>query len=313
MICDRKKALPLNLQILGNGFKNLLFITAIAFTSLNFIQCQNTSQFNPTRPDRAHFLVYHLGTYSSKIDEEKEIEGTIFQTTLNYQLDKKGGEWQLRRTCDSLFARGYHKYSMPHELEKKVPLEITLGADFIPNKISGYDSLKPILSRIQQKEEYRKQLLSSSDPEVYSAEIRDWWRMANFLPRGQPIQFKQSLSVTELNAKLETFKADSARFDGPRPRMKKSCLDYSLFYHRSDSLPLLVEQFYFSGFPNRKFRAFTHKLADVKGTLQFSVDEKTGLPCFHSKSEMAEMIFNNKEEKTDIPVHLFRYEEDLYD
>ncbi len=310
MIWFRKNGLLSNLCHEPKGF---LFTVGLALASLNFIQCQNTSEFVPHQPDQAHFLVYHLGTYSSKIDEEKEIEGTIFQTTLNYHLDKKGGEWILRRACDTLFARGYHKFSMPHELEKKVPLEISFGADFIPNKIVGYDSLKSILGRIQQKEEYRKQLIVASDPAVYSAQIRDWWRMANFLPHGQPLQAKQSLSVTELNTKLETFKTDSARFDGPRPRMKKSCLDYTLFYHRSDSLPLLVEQFYFSAFPNRKFRAFTHKLADVKGILQFSVDQKTGLPCFHSRSEMGEMIFTNKEEKTDIPVHLYRYEEDLYD
>jgi hypothetical protein len=90
-------------------------------------------------------------------------------------------------------------------------------------------------------------------------------------------------------------------------------LDYTLYYHHTDSLPLLVEQFYFSAFPNRKFRQYTHDVASVFGILQYSVDRKTGLPCFQSLSERGDMTMTLAAEKIEVPIHLFRYEEDLYD
>ena len=51
--------------------------------------CQSTA-YNPVFPDKAAFKVHHLGTYSSKLtgDEEKELQGTIFQTRLAYDLEK---------------------------------------------------------------------------------------------------------------------------------------------------------------------------------------------------------------------------------
>jgi len=295
------------------GFPKVLPAALLLAASLGLIQCERTVVYQPQRPDTAHFKDFHLGTYSSKLDEEKEIEGTIFQTTLSFELERQGNGWLLHRKLDTLIARGYHKFSMPQELEKKVDLEYHMDPAFVPARIDGYDSLKTVLGRIQQKDEYRKQLLLSSDTALYRAQGRDWWRMADFLPRGQKLEAKQVLSVDGLNAKLETFKLDSARFNGPRPRLKKSCLDYTLYYHRTDSLPLLVEQFYFSSLPNRKFRKYTHKPAVVLGTLQYSVNRKTGLPCFQSKSEVADMNMELKEEKAETPIHLYRYEEDIYD
>ncbi len=301
------------MQLGKNRLQNLLRFALFGLASLGLLACERTAVFQPKRPDTAHFQVFHLGTYSSKIDEDKEIEGTIFQTTLSYSLEKQGSGWLMNRKLDTLVARGYHKFSMPHELEKKMDLKFWMDSSFVPTRIEGYDSLKSILSRIEQKEEYRKQLLLSSDTAVYRAQYRDWWRAANFLPYGQKLEAKQTLPVEALNSQLETYKVDSARFDGPRPRMKKSCLDYTLYYHRTDSLPLLVEQFYFSALPNRKFRQYTHTVAAVFGILQYSVDRKTGLPCFQSKSERGDMTMTLAAEKIEVPIHLFRYEEDLYD
>ena len=297
----------------GNGSQRTLATLLLAMAGLTLVQCERKAVFQPQRPDQAHFRVYHLGTYSSKVDEEKEIEGTIFQTTLSFDLEKKDAGWRLHRNLDTLVARGYHKFSMPHELEKKVNLDLWMDSTFVPTRIDGYDSLKAVLARIEQKEDYRKQLLLSSDTALYRAQWRDWWRMADFLPRGPVLEAKQVMAVDGLNSKLETLKLDSARFNGPRPRMKKSCLDYTLYYHRTDSLPLLVEQFYFSSLPNRKFRAFTHEAAAVMGTLQYSLDRKTGLPCFQSKTEVADMIMKSAEDKLEVPIHLYRYEEDLYE
>jgi hypothetical protein len=285
----------------------------LVLAGLGLVQCERSVVYKPQRPDNAQFRVYHMGTYSSKVNEDKEIQGTIFQTTLSYSLTKEASGWKLNRKLDTMIAKGYHKFSMPHELEKKLPLTFFMDGDFIPARIDGYDSLIDIMGRIQQKDNYRKQLLLASDSALYRAQWRDWWRVADLLPRGQKLEAKQALSIDDINSKLETFKLDSAKFDGPRPRMKKSCLDYTVFYHRIDSLPLLVEQFYFSALPNRKFRKYTHETAVVSGNLQYSVDRKTGLPCFQSKTEAAGMVMKLAAEKIEVPIYLYRYEEDLYE
>ncbi|HKP97643.1 MAG TPA: hypothetical protein VJ385_18010 [Fibrobacteria bacterium] len=286
---------------------------ALIVAALGLFQCERTAVFNPKPPDKAHYRVHHLGTYSSKLDEEKEIEGTIFQTTLSFDLERQGTGWTLRRKLDTLMARGYHKFSMPNELEKKVDLVLTMDSTLIPVRVDGYDSLKAVLGRIQQKEEYRAALLKSSDTAFYRAEWRDWWRMNRFLPIGRKIEAFQPLPVDALNKTLETLQTDSARFDGPRPRLKKNCLDYTLYYHRTDSLALLMEQFYFSSIQNRKYRKYSWGPSLIKGTLQFSVERETGLPCFASKSEISDLLLGMKDEKATMPIHLYRYEEDLYE
>jgi hypothetical protein len=286
---------------------------SLILAASGLIQCERSAVFNPKYPDKAQYKVYHLGTYSSKLDEEKELQGTIFQTTLSYDLEKQGTGWLLHRKLDTLIAKGYHKFSMPNELEKKVDLTLTMDSSMIPSRVDGYDSLKAVLGRIPQKEEYRQALLKSSDTAFYRAEWRDWWRMCRFLPRGQKLEANQNLPVDALNKTLETYKMDSARFDGPRPRLKKNCLDYTLYYHRTDSLALLMEQFYFSSIQNRKYRKYEWHASLVKGILQYSVNRDNGLPCFASKSETSDLNVEMKEEKVSTPVHLYRYEEDLYE
>jgi len=297
-----------------NRLRRCAKAAAMVIGCFAFIQCDRTAVFNPEYPDQAEFRVFHLGTYSSKLDEEKEREGTIFQTTNSFTLEKQGPGWKLHRKLDTLMARGYHKFSMPHELEKKIDLDIYLDSGFIPERVDGYDSIKSVLGRIQQKEDYRKQLLEGSDTAAYKAEWRDFWRMnMNTLPRGVELVAGDTLPVAELNKTLETIKADSARFVGHRPRFKKLCLDYNIFYNRTDSLPLLMEQFYFSAIQNRKYRKYGRTPALITGILQYSVEEKTGMPCFHSKSEIGKVIIEMKEEKSEIPVYLLRYEEELYE
>ncbi len=291
----------------------LALSAALILASLGLFQCERTAVFTPVLPENAHYRVYHLGTYSSKLDEEKEIEGTIFQTTLSLDLQRQGSGWLLRRRLDTMVAKGYHKFSMPNELEKKVDLTLTMDSSFVPARVDGYDSLKTVLGRIQQKEEYRAALLKASDTAQYRAEWRDWWRMNKFLPRGVKLEARQPLAVEALNKTLETLKADSATFDGPRPRLKKSCLDYTLYYHRTDSLSLLMEQFYFSSIQNRKYRKYAWHASLIKGILQYSVERKTGMPCFASKSETSDLTLELKEEKATMPIHLYRYEEDLYE
>jgi hypothetical protein len=289
---------------------------ALACASLGLIQCERTAVFNPKPMETAKFRVHHLGTFSSKLDEEKEIEGTIFQTTLSFELERKAPGWILRRKLDTLMARGYHKFSMPHELEKKIDLELTLDSAMNPVAFKGYDSLHAVLGRIQQKEEYRKQLLAGSDTAKYQAEWRDWWRMNNMLPRGVKLEARTPLSagtIEAVNKTLETLKVDSGAFDGPRPRRKKNCLEYTLYYHRTDSLTLLMEQFYFSSIQNRKYRKYDWHASVIQGILQYSVDQATGMPCFYSKTESSALALKLKGEKAETPVYLYRYEEDLYE
>ncbi len=286
---------------------------ALLSLALGLFDCERTAVYAPKAPDSAHFRVFHLGTYSSKLDEEKEVEGTIFQTTLAYDLEKQGPGWTLSRKLDTMVARGYHKLSMPHELEKKIELRLTLDSGFMPARIDGYDSLIPVLGRIQQREDFRKQLLAASDTARYRAEWRDWWRMERFLPRGIKLEARQPLSAEALNKTLETLHIDSARFDGPRPRLRKSCLDFTLNYHRTDSLSLLMEQFFFSNVQNRKYRKYTWGRSVISGVLQYSVETKTGLPCFQSKTESSDLTLELKAEKVETPIHLYRYEEDIYE
>jgi hypothetical protein len=286
---------------------------SLILAASGLVQCERSAVFNPKYPDQAHYKVYHLGTYSSKLDEEKEIQGTIFQTTLSFDLERQGAGWLLHRKLDTLVAKGYHKFSMPNELEKKVNLTLTMDSSMLPTRVDGYDTLRTVLARIQQKDEYRQALLKASDTAVYRAEWRDWWRMCRFLPRGRKLEATQALPVDALNKTLETYKMDSARFDGPRPRLKRNCLDYTLYYHRTDSLALLMEQFYFSSIQNRKYRKYAWNASLVKGILQYSVDRDSGMPCFASKSETSDLNVELKEEKVSTPVHLYRYEEDLYE
>jgi hypothetical protein len=286
---------------------------ALVLLALGLFRCERTAVYAPKSPESSRFRVHHLGTYSSKLDEEKEIEGTIFQTTLAYELGREGAGFVLHRKLDTMMARGYHKLSMPHELEKKVELTLHLDSGFIPTRIDGYDSLKPVLSRIQQKEGYRKQLLLASDTAKYKSQWRDWWRLERFLPTGTRLEARQALPVDAINKTLETLHIDSARFDGPRPRLKLDCLDYSLYYHRTDSLALLMEQFFFSNIQNRKYRKYDWGPSVVNGTLQYSVERKTGLPCFQSKSETSDLEMELKTDKAKAPVHLYRYEEDIYE
>jgi hypothetical protein len=286
---------------------------ALVLLAFGLFRCERTAVYAPKSPDSARFRVFHLGTYSSKLEDEKEIEGTIFQTTLSFDLAREGAGFVLNRKLDTMLARGYHKLSMPHELEKKVGLTLHLDSGLIPTRIDGYDSLKAVLSRVQQKEDFRKQLLLASDTAKYKSEWRDWWRLERFLPTGIKLETWQALPVEAANKSLETLHIDSARFDGPRPRLKLDCLDYSLYYHRTDSLGLLMEQFFFSNIQNHKYRKYAWGPSVVKGILQYSVERKTGLPCFHSKSETSDLELALKADKAKAAVHLYRYEEDIYE
>jgi hypothetical protein len=287
--------------------------------SLVLIQCQG-KEYRPAFPEKAAFKVHHLGTYSTKLAgvEEKEVQGTIFQTRLSYRMEKQGSGWLVHRRLDTLVARGYHKLSMPNELEKKVDITVKLDSSRQPVSVSGYDSLARVLGRIEQKEDFRKQLLKGGDSAYFAAWTRDWWRLLAFLPQDRELIPHESLPVQKANMALATVTLDSARFDGVRLRgtnsgNKRNCLEYTLDYHRTDSLPLLVEQFFFSAAQNRKYRKYSWKPGTVKGFLQFSVDRESGMPCFHSRTEIGDITLEYKEDKAEVPIQLFRYEEDIYE
>ena len=201
---------------------------------------------------------------------------------------------------------------MPNELEKKADLDIELGADGIPRRITGYDTLHAVLSRIEQRPSYRDQLLKSSDTIRFQAVQRDIFRLRRFLPTGV-LKRETPLEVGEINRRLETLKLDSARYQGERPRLKLRCLEYEAYYHRTDSLPLMVEQFFFSAPKHRKWKHSTWKPGSVDGTWHFSVERATGLPCFESITEAGHITLQDSTEKSEQPVTLYRYEEDIYD
>ena len=272
----------------------------------------NKVDYHPVTPPETVLTIYHMGAYSSQMpEEEKEVQGTLFQTTWKLRWKKQGDGWLVQRRLDSLNGKGYHKLSMPNELEKKADLDIELGADGIPRKITGYDTLHALLGRIEQRPSYRDQLLKSSDTVQLQALQRDVFRLRRFLPTGV-LKRDTILGVGEINHHLETLKLDSARYQGERPRLKLRCLEYEAYYHRADSLPLLVEQFFFSAPKHRKWKHSIWRPGVVDGTWHFSVEISTGLPCFESITEAGHITLQDTAEKSEQPISLFRYEEDIY-
>lgn len=288
----------------------LRFSALVALAALLFA-C-NKLDYKPVLPAEAVLKIYHMGAYSSQMpDDEKEVQGTLFQTQWKLSYKKQGDGWLVHRQLDTLFGRGYHKNSMPNELEKKIALDVELGSDGVPRTVTGYDSLLSVLSKIQQPDDYRKQLLKLSDPAFFQAEQQDLFRLRNFLPKGI-LKRASPLPVNDINSRLETVKLDSALYQGDNPRLDLRCLEYEAYYHRTDSLPLLVEQFFFSSSKHRKWKHSTWKPGQVDGIWHFSVERSTGLPCFESRSETGHITLNNPEDKSELPVTLIRYEEDVY-
>jgi len=268
--------------------------------------------YQPVPPGSVALTVHHLGAYSSQIDdEEKEVQGTVFQTRWTVHYEKRGNGWSIQRRLDSLVGKGYHKFSMPNELEKKVNLDIELGDDGVPVRVTGYDSLHSILKRIEQRESYREQLLRMSDTVQFQALQRDAFRLRKLL---QPGIHKRGdrLDVEAINKQLETMKLDSAVYQGDRPRLELRCLEFETYYHREDSLPLLVEQFFYSAPAHRKWKHSAWQQGKVDGMWHFSVERKTGLPCFESITESGHVVLKDTTDRDTLPISLYRYEEDLY-
>jgi hypothetical protein len=275
--------------------------------------CSRDETFDPTYPESLTLKDSHLGSYSGKLaSEDKDIQGTQFQTNHTWTWGRQGSGYRLVRTLDTMQARGYHKNSMPNELEHKVAITQEFGADLSPLSVQGYDSLHTVLKRIpQQKEEWRTELLRLSDTVAMQAFQKDLWRLFGILPKGQKVTRGQRIDIAALNQRLETFKADSAFYQGRTPRLRKNCLDIAVYYHREDSLVLLREQYLMSNTATRKLRTSKPDLAKVAGTWLVSVDLKTGLPCYWSLTEVGDMTLKNSAAKTETPIQLIRFEEDV--
>ncbi len=293
----------------------LLKIATLPFViaALGLIGCGRESTYDPTYPESLTLKVFHLGAYSSKRAEaEKETPGTQFQTNQTWSWAKQGSGFRLVKTLDTMMARGYHKNSMTQELERKITVTLDFDGDLSAQKVSGYDSLHDVLKRIpQSKPEWRQQLLRLSDTAAMQTTQKDLWRLFTFLPRRQPLMPGQILDIAALNQRLEGFKVDSAKFLGRRPRFKKSCLDLEVYFHRADSLQLLREQFLNSTVANRKMRHAIPGDGKVVGTYSLSLDKRTGLPCYWSITEVGDLVLRDTVGKTDIPIQLIRFEEDV--
>jgi hypothetical protein len=120
------------------------------------------------------------------------------------------------------------------------------------------------------------------------------------------------LETADINSRLETLKLDSARFERTLLRMDRNCFEYKAYYHRSDSLPLLVEQFFHSGQKHRAWKKSVWKPGTVEGVWHFSMDGRTGLPCFETITETGRITLLKEDTKAEQPITLYRYEEDLY-
>jgi hypothetical protein len=258
------------------------------------------------------FSVSHLGAFSSRLGEDAlEKQGTQFQTEWSLSWEKTQDGYRTVRKLDTLEGRGYHKLTLARELRVKADIEEILDAQGHPLAIKGYDSLATILKAIPQEERYRNQLLEDADTTELNSQERDTWRLRKLLEPGRYLH-GQSLSVDATNATLETVKLDSAKFIGARYRNGRDCLEYEAYYRRMDSLPLLVEMFFFTASPNRQFRTYSWKPTEIRGTRHFSIDEDTGLPCFEFWNETGEFILTHPKNSSEQAISIFRYEEDVY-
>lgn len=298
-------------MLLPRCFRQIRFPGALAALALPFLACDKVD-YRPVSPSETVLTVHHMGAYSSQMaEEDKEVQGTLFQTRWKLRYGKRGDGWLVQRRLDTMNARGYHKNSMPNELEKKASLDIELGPDGVPRRVTGYDSLPALLGRIEQRDGYRRELLRMIDTLKLQAEQRDVFRLRRLLPTGV-LKRGAGLEVGKINKNLETLQLDSARYQGDRPRLSLRCLEYETYYHRADSLPLLVEQFFFSSSRHRKWRHSTWVPGRVEGIWHFSVERKTGLPCFESLTETGRITLKDTGEKSEELISLFRYEEDIY-
>lgn len=286
-------------------------LAAGLLASLMGTGCDSYSEYHPAYPDQARFAVSHLGAYSSRLGDELEKQGTQFQTQWKVAWEKTGEGYAVERRLDTLEGRGYHKLTLARELRLKDDIVEVLDTDGYPVAIRGYDSLSALLGAIPQEDRYRKKLLEDADTAVLKAEERDTWRLRKLLEPGRYLH-GQSLPVEALNAKLETVSLDSAKFIGARYRNGRDCVEYEAYYHRTDSLPLLVEMFFFSAAPNRRFRTYAWEPATVQGTRHFSLDEDTGLPCFEFWNETTELLLKHPKADAEQAITVFRYEEDVY-
>jgi len=270
-------------------------------------------RFEPTYPTHLTLKDSHIGVYSSKWpDDEKETVGTQFHINHTWNWSRQGDGYRLSRRLDTLIARGYHKNSMPNELERKVGITIDFDSDMRPGQVAGYDTLHAVLKGIpQQKPEWKSQLLDLSDTIQLQKSQRDLWRLFGFMPKNTDLELHQKLDVSGLNQRLETFQADSAQFLGRQPRLGKSCLDLEVKYHRRDSLVLMREQFFNSTAAARKLRNARLDLADIKGIWVISVDRKTGMPCYWSQTEIGDLPVKDTAAHVDTTIQLIRFEEDV--
>ncbi len=291
----------------------MLFMTLGALGALLLTACEKGERFKPKYPESLTLSDSHIGAYSSKrTEDEKETAGTQFRTDSKWAFSKTEHGFRLVRSMDTMVARGYHKNSMPNELERKVALTLDFDSSLDLQNIQGYDTLHTVLKRIPQvKDEWRTQLLKLSDTVAMQKSMRDLWRMFKVFPKDEPLLPGQTLDPAQLNQKLETFTADTITFIGRNPRLNKVCLDAKIQYHREDSLVLLREQFLNSSNASRKLRNSTPSMADVQGTYVISVDKKTGLPCYWSLTEIGDMKLHDATTQQDQPIQLIRFEEDV--
>lgn len=288
------------------------FLALLSVMAL-FSGCRPEARYQPTPPESTTLKNSHSGYYSTKKAEDvREMAGTQFQTENIWSFSKTESGYRIIRTLDSMVARGYHKNSMPNELERKAEITLEFDKDMQPTAVRGYDTLHRVLAKIPQtRDEWRTQLLRMSDTVLMARAQMDLWRLFRLMPRDTPLVEGQSIDVQALNQTLQTFKADSAKFLARLPRLGKVCFDAAVYYTRTDSLVLLREQFLNSTAAYRRIRNPKSTEAAIKGTIQFAVNEKTGLPCYWSHTEFGEIAISDSAAKENLKVQLIRFEEDV--
>jgi hypothetical protein len=289
------------------------FVLSLFAIALCLAGCGTEARYQPVVPESLTLKDSHGGYYSSKkADDVREMAGTQFQTENHWSFAKQGSGYRAMRTLDTMIARGYHKNSMPNELERKIDITVELDADLLPVAVRGYDTLHSVLAKIPQvKPEWKTQLLRMADTVAMAKTQLDLWRLFKIIPRDEVLVPGQALDVAALNQRLETLKADSAKFLGRTPRLRKMCFDAEVFYGRTDSLVLLREQFLNSTAANRKIRNASPGIATIKGTYLVSMNEKTGLPCYWSQTEIGDLVLRDSVGQEDIKIQLIRFEEDV--
>jgi hypothetical protein len=246
----------------------------------------------------------------------------------SFRKTDSGWTWQ-RKPVGKIRNRGWNKDLMVLDLLRLVPIKMTVNNDMSQFTFSGFDSAYFKLAAIPKDPIIKTRLLNSIDTTAFMNLLQDRWRLFRAVPPGSYLA-GQKLPVDTLNRSLKTLKADSLKIQRSLKRGENTCLEYAVYYNKKDALRLDMEQFfeinklylhdlqfdydaYFQSEPGQGRiikKPLWHEVS-FQCVWQFSVDIATGLPCFESNRETANIELRDENIQKKLNITLFRFGENV--